>query len=175
MCVPGSRAYRRGMTTHLHEVPLGRDDMVVEMRDLTKRFGGRTAVDAVDLEVPRGVAFGYLGPNGAGKTTLMRMLLGLTPASSGEMRLLGLPLPQGRAGALACVGAIVELKLRRRRGLVAVTALLTVGAMKHVLHSRSRLRPPLLRNSAPGAGCYMGKTFSDGLNSQPITVFACPI
>jgi hypothetical protein len=67
------------------------------------------------------------------------------------------------------------LKLRRRRGLVAVTALLTVGAMKHVLHSRSRLRPPLLRNSAPGAGCYMGKTFSDGLNSQPITVFACPI
>jgi ABC-2 type transport system ATP-binding protein len=108
MCVPGSRAYRRGMTTHLHEVPLGRDDMVVEMRDLTKRFGGRTAVDAVDLEVPRGVAFGYLGPNGAGKTTLIRMLLGLTPASSGEMRLLGLPLPQGRAGALACVGAIVE-------------------------------------------------------------------
>ena len=96
------------MTTHLHEVPLDRDDLVVETRGLTKRFGDRTAVDCVDLQVPRGVAFGYLGPNGAGKTTLIRMLLGLTSASAGGMRLLGLPLPQGRAEALARVGAIVE-------------------------------------------------------------------
>ena len=96
------------MTTQLHEVPLDRDYQVVETRGLTKRFGGRTAVDGVDLRVPRGVAFGYLGPNGAGKTTLIRMLLGLTSASAGEMRLLGLPLPEGRAEALARVGAIVE-------------------------------------------------------------------
>jgi len=96
------------MNTQLHEVPLDRDDMVVETRGLTKRFGGRTAVDNVELQVPRGVAFGYLGPNGAGKTTLIRMLLGLTSASAGEMRLLGLPLPQGRARALSRVGAIVE-------------------------------------------------------------------
>ena len=96
------------MTTHLHDVPLDRDDLVVETRGLTKRFGDRTAVDCVDLQVPRGVAFGYLGPNGAGKTTLIRMLLGLTSASAGGMRLLGLPLPQGRAEALARVGAIVE-------------------------------------------------------------------
>jgi ABC-2 type transport system ATP-binding protein len=96
------------MTTHVHEVPLDRDDLVVETRGLTKRFGDRTAVDCVDLQVPRGVAFGYLGPNGAGKTTLIRMLLGLTSASAGGMRLLGLPLPQGRAEALARVGAIVE-------------------------------------------------------------------
>jgi ABC-2 type transport system ATP-binding protein len=96
------------MTTPLHEVLLDRDDLVVETRDLTKRFGSRTAVDSVDLEVPRGAAFGYLGPNGAGKTTLIRMLLGLTSASAGEMRLLGLPLPLARARALARVGAIVE-------------------------------------------------------------------
>jgi ABC-2 type transport system ATP-binding protein len=96
------------MTIQLHEVLLDRDDMVVETRALTKRFGRRTAVDSVDLRVPRGVAFGYLGPNGAGKTTLIRMLLGLTSASAGEMRLLGLSLPQGRARALARVGAIVE-------------------------------------------------------------------
>ena len=96
------------MTTQLHEVPLDRDDMVVETRGLTKRFGERTAVDSVDLQVPRGVAFGYLGPNGAGKTTLIRMLLGLTTASAGEMRLLDLPVPQARAQALARVGAIVE-------------------------------------------------------------------
>jgi ABC-2 type transport system ATP-binding protein len=81
---------------------------VVETSGLTKRFGERVAVDNVDLRVPRGSAFGYLGPNGAGKTTLIRMLLGLTRATSGTMRLLGRPVPAERAGALARVGAIVE-------------------------------------------------------------------
>jgi len=81
---------------------------VVETAGLTKRFGERTVVRDVELRVPRGAAFGYLGPNGAGKTTLIRMLLGLTPATAGEMRLLGLPVPERRADALAHVGAIVE-------------------------------------------------------------------
>ena len=81
---------------------------IVETEGLTKRFGERTVVRDVELRVPRGTAFGYLGPNGAGKTTLIRMLLGLTPASAGSMRLLGLPVPERRAEALARVGAIVE-------------------------------------------------------------------
>jgi ABC-2 type transport system ATP-binding protein len=81
---------------------------VVETAGLTKRFGSRTVVRDVELQVPRGSAFGYLGPNGAGKTTLIRMLLGLTPASAGSMRLLGLPVPERRGEALARVGAIVE-------------------------------------------------------------------
>jgi ABC-2 type transport system ATP-binding protein len=81
---------------------------VVETEGLTKRFGERTVVRGVELRVPRGAAFGYLGPNGAGKTTLIRMLLGLTPATAGSMRLLGLPVPAQRAQALARVGAIVE-------------------------------------------------------------------
>jgi ABC-2 type transport system ATP-binding protein len=85
-----------------------RSPYVVETEGLTKRFGSRTVVHDVELQVPRGSAFGYLGPNGAGKTTLIRMLLGLTPATSGSMRLLGLPVPQRRADALARVGAIVE-------------------------------------------------------------------
>ena len=81
---------------------------VVETAGLTKRFGDQTAVADVDLRVPRGAAFGYLGPNGAGKTTLIRMLLGLTQATSGTMRVLGRPVPAERAAALARVGAIVE-------------------------------------------------------------------
>jgi ABC-2 type transport system ATP-binding protein len=80
----------------------------VETASLSKRFGERLAVQDVELRVPRGVAFGYLGPNGAGKTTLIRMLLGLTPATAGSMRLLGLRVPDRRAEALARVGAIVE-------------------------------------------------------------------
>ena len=81
---------------------------VIETSGLTKRFGDRVAVADVDLRIPRGSAFGYLGPNGAGKTTLIRMLLGLTDATAGEMFLLGRPVPARRAEALARVGAIVE-------------------------------------------------------------------
>ena len=80
----------------------------LETHGLTKRFGGRVAVDSVDLHVPRGSAFGYLGPNGAGKTTLIRMLLGLTGATEGSMSVVGLPVPDRRGEALARVGAIVE-------------------------------------------------------------------
>ena len=83
-------------------------DAVIETRALTKRFGERAAVDAVDLTVPAGVAFGFLGPNGAGKTTLIRTLVGLTRPTSGTVELLGLPQPAKRAEALARVGAIVE-------------------------------------------------------------------
>ena len=73
------------------------NEYIVETEALTKRFGERVAVDGVDLRIPRGSAFGYLGPNGAGKTTLIRMLLGLTSATSGSMRLLGRPVPEQRA------------------------------------------------------------------------------
>ncbi|HEX4109455.1 MAG TPA: ABC transporter ATP-binding protein [Solirubrobacteraceae bacterium] len=84
------------------------EELVVETEGLTKRFGARVALDGVDLSVPAGVAFGFLGPNGAGKTTLIRTLLGLTRASAGSMKLLGLPVPEQRARALQRVGAIVE-------------------------------------------------------------------
>jgi ABC-2 type transport system ATP-binding protein len=84
------------------------DDYAVETTGVSKRFGDRDVVKAVDLRVPRGTAFGYLGPNGAGKTTLIRMLLGLTPASAGSMQILGMPVPERRRDALARVGAIVE-------------------------------------------------------------------
>ena len=67
--------------------------LVIETSGLTKRFGERTAVDHADLQVPPGVAFGFLGPNGAGKTTLIRVLLGLTAATEGEMKILGMPVP----------------------------------------------------------------------------------
>jgi ABC-2 type transport system ATP-binding protein len=84
------------------------DGPALETSGLTKRFGERLAVDSVSLSVPRGTAYGFLGHNGAGKTTLIRMLLGLTRASGGSARVLGLPVPAQRAQALARVGAIVE-------------------------------------------------------------------
>jgi ABC-2 type transport system ATP-binding protein len=82
--------------------------LAVKTTGLTKQFGERKALDGVDLEVPRGVAFGFLGPNGAGKTTIIRLLLGLAWPTSGSMSVLGHAVPADRAAALARVGAIVE-------------------------------------------------------------------
>ncbi len=71
----------------------GGSEKVVEALALTKRYGGRAVVDAIDLEVRRGECFGMLGPNGAGKTTTLRMLLGTTPPTDGTLRVLGFPIP----------------------------------------------------------------------------------
>src|SRR5438128_9395685 len=113
--------------TNVVALPRSDDGLIVHTEGLTKRFGDRTVVDEVDLRVPRGSAFGYLGPNGAGKTTLIRMLLGLTHATAGTMRLLGRPVPAERAAALARVGAIVEEPrfhryLSGRQNLVVIAA-----------------------------------------------------
>jgi ABC-2 type transport system ATP-binding protein len=56
---------------------------VIEVKDLTKSFGDRVAVDHVSFTVNRGEILGFLGPNGAGKTTTMRILTGFLPATSG--------------------------------------------------------------------------------------------
>lgn len=75
---------------------------------LTKSFGSHNAVDAIDLQVPRGSIFGFLGPNGSGKTTTIRMLLGLANISSGDVLLLGYSVPAEIGKALPKVGALVE-------------------------------------------------------------------
>ena len=75
---------------------------------LVKRYGALTAVDGVDLDVREGDRYGFLGPNGSGKTTTVRMLLGLVYATSGEITLLGRPVPKEVGRALREVGALVE-------------------------------------------------------------------
>jgi lipooligosaccharide transport system ATP-binding protein len=63
---------------------------VVEARGISKKFGDRFAVDDLDLDVPAQVCFGLLGPNGAGKTTTLRMIYGVTRATSGTIRVFGM-------------------------------------------------------------------------------------
>jgi lipooligosaccharide transport system ATP-binding protein len=62
---------------------------LIHARGLTKRFGGFTAVDAVDFDVAPGESFGFLGPNGAGKTSTMRMIACVSPVTAGTLRILG--------------------------------------------------------------------------------------
>jgi ABC-2 type transport system ATP-binding protein len=85
-----------------------KDEVVVEVRDLVRRFGTFTAVDHVTFEVRRGEIFGLLGPNGAGKTTTFRMLCGLLPATGGTLRVAGTDLRYARASARQRIGYVAQ-------------------------------------------------------------------
>ena len=66
------------------------EEPLIRARGLVKRFGDFTAVDGIDVDVAPGEAFGFLGPNGAGKSSTMRMIGAVSPATDGELRILGL-------------------------------------------------------------------------------------
>ncbi|MGI9261433.1 MAG: ATP-binding cassette domain-containing protein [Woeseiaceae bacterium] len=75
------------------------DDYVIRAQGLTKKFGELTAVNHLDLDVPRSIIYGFLGPNGSGKTTAIRMLCGLLTPTAGKAEVLGYEVP-GSADAL---------------------------------------------------------------------------
>ena len=87
---------------------------VLEVRSVTVRFGGLTALDAVSLAVPPCHVMGVIGPNGAGKTTLLRLLAGLTKPTTGELTVNG-GVPRQDPAFLAGIGFLAqEIPLYRR-------------------------------------------------------------
>jgi ABC-2 type transport system ATP-binding protein len=68
-------------------------ETAIEAIGLTRRFGSYTAVDHLDLRIPRGSIYGFLGPNGSGKSTSIRLLTGLLTPDEGSVNILGLDLP----------------------------------------------------------------------------------
>src|SRR3954454_4931905 len=85
----------------------GTGGAAIDTTDLTKRYGDVRALDGLTMRVERGEIFGFLGPNGAGKTTALRLLLGLSPATSGSGSVLGAPL--GDRGTRRRLGYLPEL------------------------------------------------------------------
>jgi lipooligosaccharide transport system ATP-binding protein len=81
---------QNGETAALNALATTSAPTVIEARAVSKQFGDRLAVDGLDLEVPARACFGLLGPNGAGKTTTLRMIYGVTRATSGSIRVFGL-------------------------------------------------------------------------------------
>ncbi len=79
---------------------------MITARGLTKRFGKVLALDALDLEVPRGAALGLLGPAGAGKSTLIRLLAGLVRPTAGTLEVDGAP--GGSDAARRRIGAVLQ-------------------------------------------------------------------
>ena len=84
------------------------NEVVIEVKDLVRRFGDFTAVASTSFDVRRGEIFGLLGPNGAGKTTTFRMLCGLLPASSGFLQVAGMNLRSARAQARGRIGYVSQ-------------------------------------------------------------------
>ena len=84
------------------------NEPVVHVSQLTRRYGGNTALDAVDLSLPRGGVYGLVGANGAGKTTLIKHLLGLLRAESGSVRVFGLDPVADPVAVLSRIGYLSE-------------------------------------------------------------------
>jgi ABC-2 type transport system ATP-binding protein len=81
---------------------------VIEVSDLTRRFGAKTALDMVTASVARGTVHGLVGANGAGKTTLIKHVLGLLRAESGSVRVFGLDPVADPVGVLSRIGSLSE-------------------------------------------------------------------
>jgi ABC-2 type transport system ATP-binding protein len=111
-------------------------EAVVELSEVCKRFGDRTALDRVTLSVRKGEVFGLLGPNGAGKTTAVRILLAIIGADSGSVRLFQQPLSRA---LLDRVGYLPE-----ERGLymqhTVLDAMTYLGALKGLRDAELKAR-----------------------------------
>jgi ABC-2 type transport system ATP-binding protein len=81
---------------------------MIQLHELTKRYGDFTAVDALTLEVQKGELFGFLGPNGAGKTTTLRMIAGILVPSSGRVSIAGVDLRGDPIAAKSQLGFIPD-------------------------------------------------------------------
>jgi ABC-2 type transport system ATP-binding protein len=81
---------------------------VIDVQDLTKRYGDRTVVDSLSMQVKRGEIYGFLGPNGSGKTTSIRMMCGLLTPDGGSGRTLGHDIVRESAAIKAQVGYMTQ-------------------------------------------------------------------
>ena len=116
----------------------------IETEGLTRNFGDLTAVDHLDLRVPRGVIFGFLGPNGAGKSTTINMLVGLLRPTSGRALVSGYPIDQAPLEVKKRIGVVPEgLSLYER--LTAEEHVELVGRLQGLGQAElDRRIPPLL-------------------------------
>jgi ABC-type multidrug transport system ATPase subunit len=141
---------------------------MIVTRALTKRYGRVLAVDRVDLEVREGDRYGFLGPNGSGKTTVVRMLLGLVYATSGEIEVMGRPVPSKVADVLPRIGALIEgpscyghLSGRANLGLIDAS-----GKRRGLRNRKKRIDEALERVGLAGVDNRAVKKYSLGMRQR---------
>ena len=130
--------------------------------ELTKRYGGRAAVNRLSIEVPAGVVAGFIGPNGAGKTTTMAMLLGLVAPTGGTATVLGSSLDDP-AAYLGRVGALIETPAFWP-GLTGIENLRVVATLAG--HDTRRIPEALARVGLDGRGGDRFGAYSLGMKQR---------
>ena len=85
--------------------------VVLDVRNVTKQFGERKAVNNVSFKIREGEIFGFLGPNGAGKTTTMKMICGLSKITDGQIYVCGKSITKEKEFCLSNIGAMIETPL----------------------------------------------------------------
>jgi ABC-2 type transport system ATP-binding protein len=123
---------------------LNENSTAIQTHTLTRRYGDLTAVDRLDLAVPRGVIFGFLGPNGAGKSTTINMLTSLLPPTAGTATVAGFDIKEEPLEVKRRIGTVPEdLSLYER--LTASEHIELVGRLHGLDHAEVERRiPPLL-------------------------------
>jgi ABC-2 type transport system ATP-binding protein len=116
---------------------------MIRATDLTRRFGGRTAVDGISFDVPAGEIFAFLGPNGAGKTTTIKMLTTLLSPTSGSIKIDGLD-PMRQPNEVRRRFGIVFQDSSLDQGLTAMENLELQGALYGVPRAARRERSETL-------------------------------
>jgi len=111
-------------------------DAILELRQLSKRYGDYLAVDELSLEVPRGAVYGLLGPNGAGKTTTIRMIMRIIAPDAGEVLLDGRPVDDDRR---RLIGYLPEERGLYRK-MKVLEHLVYLGTIRGVSPGESRKR-----------------------------------
>jgi len=134
----------------------------VEVRDLTRAFGVRRALDGVSFELPRGAFLSVFGPNGAGKTTLVKVLTTLLNATSGEARVLGLDVVADAVELRRHIGLISHNPLLYP-DLTAEENLLFFAEMYGVSEPAERVRELLVSVELDHRRLDVTRTFSRGM------------
>ncbi|MBO9326624.1 MAG: ABC transporter ATP-binding protein [Roseiflexus sp.] len=143
------------------------DDIVVECRELTRRYGDFVAVDSLNLTVRKGEIFGLLGPNGAGKTTTILMLLGLTEPTSGSVRVLGLDPTRQPLSIKARVGYLPD-QVGFYDGLTARENLIYIAKLNGIRgrEMQERIRESLEQVGLSDVADRQVRTFSRGMRQR---------
>ena len=148
------------------DTPNAGTNPVLEVRGMTRRFGGLVAVNNVSFEVRRGEIFGLIGPNGAGKTTLFNLMTGLTPPTSGTLIYHDMNITRLRPHRIAALGIARTFQNIRLFG--ELTALQNVMIAQHIhTHTGVLASRPINDNWSWSAGIVAGWndfTLQDGAN-----------
>ncbi len=156
-----------------NSVPDMPDELAIDVRGMTKRFGNRTVVDHIDLQVRRGEIYGFLGPNGSGKTTFIRMLCGLLRADDGSGTCLGHDVIADSAAIKRQVGYMTQ-RFSFYEDLSVRENLDFVARMYAVKNRRAAVRDAMERHGFKGQERKLAGQLSGGWK-QRLALAACLI